>query len=172
MDCSSFPKPSLREHRGPPVEYCFTGQCRWPRSWMLQRAHLPQCLRVAPVIRAIQSQLRAADRAGRKSYSLSSSLKTADFQSSELPELDHFISAHMCRGPSPSACACISKPTFYSHQRIEMQFFLKTETHAFLNLRSFEDLVGWLDMIFQLFLIFVFLGEKKSSCHATAPFIA
>lgn len=110
--------------------------------WRQQRAHLLPSLRVTAVSRTIQSRRCAGCGVQRsKLDSLSSpsySLKTADFSSSI--ELDHFISAHMCRGLFLLSVLAYQSPLSYFHQRTGLQFSLKSQTHASLLLRPFEDL--------------------------------
>lgn len=90
------------DQRKLPVRYCFSSQCaqcRWHKCGGISKF---SCCKVSVtgVNRTIQSRHCAGNRKhSSKSVSLApprDSLKTDDYSSSI--ELDHFISAHVCRG--------------------------------------------------------------------------
>ncbi len=89
----------------------------------------------------------AGDRVWRDSYTLLSLLLFEGCWFFKLHWAWPFYLSTYVQGPFPSVCSRISKPTFISSKN-RMVIFSKSQTHAFLNLWPFEDLLCSLDVIF------------------------
>lgn len=110
--------------------------------WRQQRTLLLQSLRVTSVSRTIQSRHCAGNREhSNKSVSLSPLLATLwRVMIIQAPLSLTILFQHMCAGAFSFHLLSHIKAHFLFSSKKRMVIFIKPQTHAFLYLRSFEDL--------------------------------
>lgn len=140
------------DQRSPPVSRCFTGQCVQRRWHQFGGYSEPTCRHVSkwllwsgPSGPAIVEEIEL-EATVILSLLLATLWRLLIFQA---PLSSAILSPHICAGAFSFCLYLHIKAHFLFSSKNRMVIFLKTQTHAFLNLRSFEDLVCSPDAIFQ-----------------------